>query len=277
DCGNCTGTCVNKGCPTGYRPENPGGCPDTAPSGDGTFTCYGNYKKCTCPDGKVESCGSDKKSTGSEVIGDTTCYTCVDKTCTDYGYQDTASCPTGQKAVTKTPRTGLTCYTCVNKKCSDYNLQDTGSCGSGYNPQKVTLEGLTCYRCVAKKCGDYGYQSSSSCGTGYTAQSRYPTGNLHCYECISDDSYTDSSSDAISDGISNGGEDGGCYCGSVDCGSIGCYVASDNDPSLGSGGKKYWCEFNGSYQCASQCCSCGSPERVTERGSLTCPSRASAK
>ena len=167
-CGNCTGTCVDKGCPTGYSPTNPGGCPDTALSGDGTFTCYGNYKKCTCPDGTVESCGDDKKSTGSVDVGDTTCHTCVDKTCSDYGYKDKASCSTGKKAVTKIPRTGLTCYNCVEERCSDY-----------------------------------GYQSSFSCSTGYMAKSVSVGNGLSCYDCIQD-AYSDSGSDAISDGISNG-------------------------------------------------------------------------
>ncbi|MBO6281530.1 MAG: hypothetical protein J6N49_03245, partial [Alphaproteobacteria bacterium] len=230
DCGNCTGTCVNKGCPTGYRPENPGGCPDTAPSGDGTFTCYGNYKKCTCPEGKVESCGSDKKSTGSEVVGDTTCYTCVDKTCTDYGYQD--SC-TNCVNETKHPRDGLTCYTC--KACPTPPPPPPGpSCDpecDGYSD--IADEHL-------KDCKD-GMHICTSCDRGLL------------YSCDGySDGYCDDGSDGISDGISDGGG-GGNSCQNPPCGQcivqctgqmrgsyFGCSCYANN---LSDG---YHCEFNGS-------------------------------
>ena len=197
-CGNCKASCVDKGCPTGYSPTNPGGCPDTAPSGDGTFTCYGNYKKCACPSGKSETCADNQNATNQEVVGDTTCFTCVNKTCSDYGYQSSSSC------------------------------------GYDYNPKKVTPGGLTCYQCVAKKCGDYpGEQSSSSCSGGYKAETRYH-GDLRCYECVPDDSHTDTTSDAISDGISNGNGGGSssdcppeCWY-SEPCGTYGNCTANQN-------------------------------------------------
>ena len=254
-CGNCTGTCINKGCPTGYSPTNPGGCPDTVLSGDGTFTCYGNYKKCTCPDGKVESCGADKKPTGEEEdVGGTKCYTCVDKTCSDYGYKDEASCPTGQKAVPQTTGTGLTCYTCAYKTCSDYGYKDR--CTNCIKETLTPRTGLTCYTCKACSSGGGGGGGTSGGGTsgGGTSGGGTSGGGT---------SGGGTSGGGTSGGGSSSGSCSSCCSGTTQisytggCSSFNCYNCGN-----GSGSCSTCCsgttKINGSGGCGSfNCYNCG--------------------
>ncbi|MEE6207111.1 MAG: hypothetical protein VZR95_03550 [Alphaproteobacteria bacterium] len=185
-CGNCDGQCLDKGCPTGYGPNYPGGCPDTIQAIGSEDTCYGSYKSCNCPEGKYEHCSTAQNASNEETVGDIKCYTCTNKVCTDYpGLQNNDVCESGKKASLETLN-GLNCYRCVDDGCDNYTgLQSDDSCAIGKTATTVTQNGMTCYQCVDDTCENHDLQSTASCDTGKKATESYPNG-LTCYRCDND-------------------------------------------------------------------------------------------
>lgn len=88
----------------------------------------------SCPSGYVESCNANQKVSATLVKGSKNCYTCVSKTCTDYGYY--AYSQSGLDCSSVRDPNGNYCYSCsypvcynrpVSRNCFGVNY----CCGSG--------------------------------------------------------------------------------------------------------------------------------------------------
>jgi len=156
-------------------------------------TCYGLGPGC------YQICNPETK----EIIaspctpeGWTTDLSQCQKTCEDYGYHSSLTCPEGYEPK-KIEVNGLTCYTeCEQVKC--FSNDDCMWCGQECVLRKPDLvcpkiappEGFKCIcvdgQCTAikKTCEDYGYKSSLECPKGWKAETIEVNG-LTCYtRCI---------------------------------------------------------------------------------------------